>query len=219
MNTLAVEHKGSTFLKTLGIVLVTAVISVGITIWVLTNYVFPSNFTPVTLSPAEQTELDSKLAALESRGGSSPTEAGDDLQPEKYSEQDDDRVISLSERELNGMIANNSDIAHRLVIDLSDNLASAKLLVPLDPDFPVMGGRNLRLSAGLELAYANGKPMVVLKGISVMGVPVPGAWLGGMKNVDLVNEFSGDQGFWQAFAEGVDFIRVEQGRLVIKLKA
>ena len=39
-----------------------------------------------------------------------------------------------------------------------------------------------------------------------------------LKNVDLVNEFGADQGFWQSFSEGVDNIRVEEGQMKIKLK-
>jgi hypothetical protein len=54
---------------------------------------------------------------------------------------------------------------------------SARLLVPVDPDFPILGGETLKVRAGLELAYRLGKPVVVLKGISVMGVPLPNAWM------------------------------------------
>ena len=53
--------------------------------------------------------------------------------------------------------------------------------------------------AGVELAYRQSRPIVVLKGVSVMGVPVPNAWLGGIKNIDLVNEYGEGDGFWQAF--------------------
>ena len=42
-----------------------------------------------------------------------------------------------------------------------------------------------------------------------MGVPIPNAWLGGLKNVDLVTEFGAEPGFWQPFSEGVEHIRVE----------
>jgi len=38
-------------------------------------------------------------------------------------------------------LATNTDLAHKLAIDLSKNLASAKLLVPLDPDMPVLRRR------------------------------------------------------------------------------
>ena len=60
--------------------------------------------------------------------------------------------------------------------------------------------------------------MVVLKGVSVWGVPLPNAWLGGMKNIDLVQEFGTEQGFWQAFADGVEEIEVKEGKVRVRLK-
>ena len=109
-------------------------------------------------------------------------------------------------------------LAHKLAIDLSDELVSAKLLIPLEPDFPMLGGKTLRVNAGVEMAYRESRPIVILKGVSVMGVPIPNAWLGNLKNVDLVNEFGADRGFWKSFSEGVDNIRVEEGQMKIKLK-
>jgi hypothetical protein len=206
-------------LKTTVIILLTVAISMGATFWVLTKFVFPQPFTPVELSDKEQSSLDEKLLAFQGWGApiAPESQGAGTLQPEKYSESDEKRYIELSERELNGMLANNTDLAQRLAIDLSRDLASAKLLIPLDPDFPIMGGKTLKLAAGLELTYTNQRPVVILKGVSVMGVPIPGAWLGGLKNVDLISEF-GDAGFWKAFAEGVDLIKVEDSKLVIKLK-
>lgn len=80
-----------------------------------------------------------------------------------------------------------------------------------------MGGKTLKVSAGTELAYANGRPIVILKGVSVWGVPIPNAWLGNLKNVDLVKEFGGDEGFWKTFAEGIEDIHIVEGELKIKL--
>jgi hypothetical protein len=60
--------------------------------------------------------------------------------------------------------------------------------------------------------------VIILRGISLWGVPLPSAWLGNMKNIDLVREFGADQGFWQAVADGVEEISVAEGRLRIRLK-
>ena len=212
--------KRSGCLKTSFIVLFTIAVSVGITIWVVTQYIYPKQFKPVELSQKEQSVLQKKLAVFQGWSSTSSNETAsgnNDLQPESYSENNADRTISLSEREVNSMLANNTDLAEKLVIDLSDDLASAKLLIPLDPDFPIMGGKTLKISAGMELAYANDRPIVVLKGVSIMGVPIPNAWLGGLKNVDLVREF-GDAGFWKTFSDGVELVKVEEQQLHIKLK-
>lgn len=90
--------------------------------------------------------------------------------------------------------------------------------VPLEEDFPVMGGKTLRINAGVELAFQIGKPIVKLKGVSLMGVRVPNAWLGNLKNVDLVQELGAAPGFWKAFADGVENISVVEGELKVKLK-
>jgi len=201
------------------IVLVTVLVTVGATLWVVKFYFFPSEFSPVHLSTREEQELDDKLERLDTLG-KRPGRRDDSgaLEPERYSETGANRTISLSERELNALLAKNTDLARKLAIDLSDNLVSAKLLVPVDEDFPIMGGKILKVRAGLELAYRNNKPIVVLKGISLMGVPIPNAWLGGLKNIDLVSEYGANPGFWKSFADGVNSISVSDGELRIELK-
>ncbi len=47
---------------------------------------------------------------------------------------------------------------------------------------------------------------------------MPNAWLGYMKNKNLVEEFGTDGGFWQLFAEGVRDIKVREGHIRIRLK-
>jgi len=198
------------------IVIVAIALTACITYWLLANYVFLKEFEPVQLKAREQQELQSKLKAIgiESQGPGSEAP----LEPERYSEVGAKREIAFTERELNAMLAKNTDLARKLAIDLSDNLVSAKLLIPLEEDFPILGGKTLRVNAGVELAFRESRPVVVLKGISVMGVPIPNAWLGNLKNVDIVREFGDDQGFWKNFADGVEDIHVEDGRMMIRLK-
>ena len=71
-----------------------------------------------------------------------------DLEPEAYSENPEKREINLTEKELNSMVANNTDLLKRLAIDLSNDLASVKMLIPIQEDFPVLGGKTLRINAG-----------------------------------------------------------------------
>jgi hypothetical protein len=213
------------------IVLATIVVTVGVTWWVLRTYIFPAEFRPVELSAKEEQVLNAKLERLDTlqtrrtrgtakiaRQQAADTASPAFLEPEAYSEAGADRTITLSERELNGLLAKNTDLARKLAIDLSENLLSARLLLPVDPDFPVLGGHILKVRAGLELAYRNSRPVVVLKGISIMGVPVPNAWLGGMKNIDLVEYYGHETGFWKAFADGVDNVHVKDGNITMVLK-
>ena len=218
-------------LKTVLLVVAIAAITSVLTVWLTTRYLFPKEFTPVTLDAREEKALDAKIdrldpirparppsrdpAAGKSDKGRQPTGT---LAPEPYSEKGAHREVAFTERELNALLATNTDLARKLAIDLSENLASAKLLVPLDPDMPFFGGKTLKVSAGIELRFAEGRPVVALKGISLWGVPIPNAWLGGIKNIDLVKQFGGQGGFWHAFAAGVEDIRVEEGRLTVRLR-
>jgi len=219
------EKSQHSWLKILGIVVVASVISTLVAIGVVYLYLFPGAFTPVTLSVSEEQVLESKLDQLGSVQRSRVLHqdreqmAGkEDLQAERYNETDANREIILTERELNSLLAKNTDLASKLSIDLSQDLASAKLLIPLDEEFPLLGGKTLKVTAGLELSYKNEKPVVALRGISLWGVPIPNAWLGNIKHVDLVQEFGEQKGFWAAFSDGVEEMEVSEGQLRVKLK-
>ncbi len=210
-----------------GIVFLAMVLTMAATLFIVQSWLFPKPFEPVVLSQAEEQRLEHKLQKLDSVDGATqkqPTEndikekSRDRVQPEAYNEEGASRTIRLSERELNGLLAKNTDLAQKLAIDLADDLVSLKMIIPVDHDFPVLGGKTLKIKAGAELAYRENRPVVKLRGVSIMGVPVPNAWLGGLKNIDLIKEFGTEDGFWQTFAEGVDVINVQDGSLKIILK-
>jgi hypothetical protein len=192
--------------------------------WVKYN-LYASQFTPTKLSTKEKKILDSKLNVLKESSGSGgsaylPPEKvrALPLEPEAYSETGAKREISLSEKELNALIANNPEVASKVAIDLSENLVSLKLVVPVDDDIIVFGGKTLRLNMGIILSYENDALVVALKGISMGGIPIPNAWLAYTKNKNLVEEFGGQGGFWDLFSEGVKDLKVRDGHLLISLK-
>ena len=200
------------------IILLTIVVTAVVTFFSVKYFLSPHPFSPVELSQKEEIKLNEKLQYFGLPALASSNEDQPALKPEPYSEKNAKREISFSEKELNALLAKNTDLADKVAIDLSDSLASAKMIIPLDPDFPVLGGKTLKVSGGAEFAFRDGRPVVILKGVSVWGVPIPNAWLGNLKNVDLVSEFGGDEGFWKSFAEGVSNIQIEEGQLKIKLK-
>lgn len=220
-----IQPKGFSVMQTLGVVALAMLITAVGTIFVIKLFLFPPPFDPVTLSPKEEQQLSFKLSIFEGFGESSQASsstatstAPTTLAPEKYSEDGDSRKVDFTEREINAMLAKNTDLADKLAIDLAQDMVSIKLLIPLDPDFPVLGGQTFKVKAGAELAYKEGRPVVKLKGVSLMGVPMPNSWLGGLKNIDLVKEYGADEGFWKAFSDGVESIGVEEGSLQIQLK-
>ncbi|RPA64474.1 arginine N-succinyltransferase [Shewanella frigidimarina] len=224
---------GASGAKLLLIIAATMLVTAGLTFFIIRTYIFPSPLTPVSLNAKEEQQLDQKLTQLgwqveprsavtassgDSRTTDNVSADSDELTPEAYRDFDADRQVTFSEKEVNSMIGRNPDFAQRVAIDFSNNLASAKMLIPIPDDFPIMAGEILRVNTGLDIHLdANRRPVVALVGVSLMGVPIPNAWLGNMKNVNLVGEF-GDRGFWNAFADGVDDIQIRDGELSIKLR-
>ena len=206
------QHNGW---RTFGIIVITMTVTLAVGYWAVTTWLFPTEFKPVVLNQEQQQILDQKIRLL---GGSSRSSENEAIEPEAYSEVGASREIEFSEREVNALLAKNTELANKLAIDLSDNLVSAKLLVDVDPDFPLLGGKTIKVTGGMELRLVDSKPSAVLKGISVWGVPLPNAWIGNTKNVDLVQEFGEAGGFWQAINDGVEKIEVRDGRLLIQLK-
>lgn len=224
-----------------GLLILTIVLTIGATVWAIQSQLFTRAFKPVELSNSEQQTLEEKLDALtsENTGSSASLSVLDadtqpepqtdtltfeetdtqteELQPEVYVEDDSKRRIELTERELNALLAKNTDLGEQLVVALTDNAASLKLLINVDPDFPFIGGKTLKVSGGTELSYRNDRPVIIMKGVSVWGVPIPNAWLGDLKNIDLVQEFGSSDGFWKSLADGIEDIRIEDGKLKIQL--
>lgn len=191
-----------------------------VAVWVRRN-VYASKFTPVTLTREENAVLQNKLARLrqeEPVPASSEAVPGKPLSPEPYTEEGASRQVQLSERELNALIAGTPDVAEKVAVDLSDDLISVKLVLPVEDEVAFLGGKTFRIHMGLAIRYEGEKPYIALKGVSLGGIPLPNAWLGYLKNVNLVEEFGSGDGFWRIFSVGVRSIEVRQGRVRITLK-
>lgn len=196
-----------------------------VTAWWVNQYLYAATFEPTRLTESEQHSLESKMAKLGQINESSSSlpkpngsSSGGPLEPEPYSEEGASRVIQLSEREVNALISKDPEMAKHVAVDLAENLVSVKLVVPVNEDVPIVGGKTLKLNFGVELSYANGKPVVAMQGISLGGVPLPSAWWGDIKHLNLVEEFGGPGGFWDQFAKGVEDLNIQDGQLLITLK-
>lgn len=194
------------------ILLLVILVSVGLSLWLVQSLLMPKQLEPVSLSQPEQRQLEQKMQRL------LPEQAEQAAQPQPYVEDPASREILLSERELNALIARNPELAQRLAIHLDQDLASITLLLPLDPQLPLLGGQTLKIRAGLELRYLDGRPVMILRGVSLWGVPLPNAWLGERKHIDLVAEFGEGDGFWQGLQAGIAELEVQRGQLRLRLR-
>ena len=216
-----------TWFRILGIMAACFIMVAILSAWWIKSNLYASPFSPTTLTEREQQALDAKLDRLQRNiqsdrksppAGSAETKSEGPLAPEPYTEDARRRELRITEQELNALIAKDEATARRVAIALSMDMVSVKLVVPVDEDLPVLGGKTLRLNCGIRLRHEAGKPVVALRGVSIGGVPIPDAWLGNIKNVDLVREFGGQGGFWDLFSKGVDDIKVLDGSLFVKLR-
>ncbi|MBP2670974.1 MAG: arginine N-succinyltransferase [candidate division NC10 bacterium] len=216
-----------TWLRILGILAACVLVAALLSAWWVKSNLYASPFDPTTLTDKEQQVLDATLDRLQRNMPSEPkasaardaaTKSEGRLAPQPYTEDAARRELRLTEKELNALVAKDEFAAQRVAIALSTDLISVKLVVPVDEEFPILGGKTLRLNCGVTLRYEAGKPVVALRGVSIGGVPIPNAWLGNIKDVDLVREFGGQDGFWDLFSKGVEDIRVLDGSLFVKLK-
>ncbi|MCA9471354.1 MAG: hypothetical protein MRJ96_09605 [Nitrospirales bacterium] len=230
MNHVTRQHSSSpprvSILQVTGIIGLVILVTIGMTAWWMNKNIYAAPFTPTELTTPEQHILEAKMSKL--TGPNRPSLSKNEpetttpiparLEPEAYTEHDENREISLSEKELNALIAKDPETAKYVAVDLDDDLVSVKLLVPMDQEVPLLGGKTLHLNLGVVLKYVNNKPVVAIKGLSLGGVPLPQSWWGEIKNVNLVEHFGAEGGFWDQFSKGVENISIQEGRFRVKLK-
>ena len=177
---------------------------------------------PVALSPDEKTVLDQKLEAIfpesvDATGGDRPR--GNDAEIESGTGpaptyEKGKREFVITERELNGLLNEHTKLGQSVHFELADGAVHARVATDLDPDVPIVGGKNLKARAGFFIETRDGVPELVLDDLTVWGVSLPNDWLGGLKGKNVLAEVFGDG----PQLSGIERLEVERGRLIIKLK-
>ena len=110
----------------LGIVAIVVIIIALLTGWWIKRNIYASQFMPTRLNTEEQQVLNAKLSRLEESTTEdelsldTPSSDSDGtLQPAPYSEDEARRELRLSEKELNALLAKNTDLAKKLAIWLT----------------------------------------------------------------------------------------------------
>jgi len=155
---------------------------------------------PVELSQQETRVLEDKIGLLEKSPEAPVYEKGT-------------KEIILTERELNGLLNQNTDLGEKLKLTLATDEIHARVETDLDKDLPVVGGKKLKARARFLVKTLEGRPSLILDDLTVWGASLPNDWLAGMKGKDLLAEIFGNGGG----LTGVEEIRIENGRIVIRL--
>jgi hypothetical protein len=165
----------------------------------------------VTLKPAEQAAVDAKIEMLQ---GSAEREDAPVATPAPIYEKGS-REILLTERELNGLLNQHTQLGDSLQFELADGAIHARVETDLANDLPLVGGRRLKARARFLVGNDGGRPSLVIDDLTVWGVSLPNDWLAGMKGQDLLGEVLGGE---SGELPGVEEFKVERGKLLIRLK-
>ena len=177
---------------------------------------------PVELSPDEKAALDQKLEAIfpesadatagdRRRGNDAEIESDTGPAP---SYERGKREFVITERELNGLLNEHTKLGQSVHFELVDGAVHARVAADLDPDVPIVGGKNLKARARFFVETRDGSPELVLDDLTVWGVSLPNDWLGGLKGKNALAEIFGEG----PQLSGIERLEVERGRLIIKLK-
>jgi len=216
--------------------LVLIVATVTITIWWIQRPI-----RPVVLSAGEKAVIDQKLQRLEGgntaaplagdkslgagsnraqRGPASPVDG-----PSPGAEVDDrnlrvyvpgSKTLKLTEREINGLLNANTDLGKSVRLEFAQDAINAYVAVRIPDDFPVGGGRMFRGRARFRLSLGDGgQPYAILEDVTVFGLSLPKAWLGGIKGENLIGEAVGQR---NQLLKGIKSLHVEPGALVLEVQ-
>jgi hypothetical protein len=176
-----------------GIVLSCCLLTAVGTVWWVKHNIYASPLHPVQLSQSEKTALDAKLAKLEY--------SEEVVAPEAPAKTDGDpRTISISSKEINAFLAQQG-IGEQVKLEVTRNRIAANFLLPIDKDAPLFAGTTLRIRLALNaLMNENGKLVVKVDDVSLGGIPLPNAWLGDIKGLDLITSNIGEDPALERFA-------------------
>lgn len=199
------------------VVLVLVVVStVAFTLWWIQRPI-----KPVVLTATEKTVLEEKITLL-SAAPEHPPQPVPDPKPMVIQELDrpyvpGSRVLKLTERELNGLLNANTDLGQTVRLEFGRDAINAYLAIPIPEDFPVGGGRMFRARGRFRVSLNEGQaPYAILEDITIFGLSLPKAWLGGLKGENLIAKAMGEHN-GEPILQGVKSLRVEPGALVIEV--
>lgn len=190
--------------------------TVVITIWYIQRPI-----QPVVLSVAEKAEVETKLERLSgssTNGSPARIAAGAVARPELDRPYvPGGKVLRLTERELNGLLNENTDLGKTVRLELGRDAINAYITAPIPEDVPIMGGKTFRARGRFRISLTNGAaPVAVLEDVTVFGLSLPKAWLGGIKGENLLGDAMGERNGMPVL-QGVKSLHVEPGALVLEV--
>ena len=126
------------------------------------------------------------------------------------------KVLILTDREVNAMLHQNTNLGDKLKIEFATDAVHARIKTDLDPDLPFVGGRSLKARARFKLADESTTPAIILDDLTVWGISLPNAWLADLKGKNLLSNL-GIESQGKRLENGIEEIKVENGQITIRL--
>jgi hypothetical protein len=204
------------------------VATVAITIWWIQRPI-----KPVVLSVQEKAAVDQKLQHISGEkapaatrnlrgkaGAPSPGTAADLAenpgQDRAYTP--GSKVLKLTEREINGLLNANTDLGQAVRLEFAQDAINAYVAVRIPQDFPVGGGKMFRARGRFRVSLGNdAAPYAILEDVTVFGLSLPKAWLGGLKGGNLIGQAIGERN-GKPILQGIKSLHVEPGALVLEVE-
>ncbi len=161
---------------------------------------------PVLLSAQEKVVVEAKMDVLQSPAT-----------PAEPTYEKGSKEIILTERELNGLLNENTALGKSVKFQLATNAILARVDTDLDPDLPILGGRRLKAHARFLVSEVPGHASFILDDVTVWGISLPNDWLAGLKGRDLLGEVLAGGRTTSGKFPGVEEFKVEAGQLKIRL--
>jgi hypothetical protein len=195
------------------------VATVAITIWWMQRPI-----KPVVLSAAEKQVVETKLEQVRSAPATtrderlSPAPRPDSAPSSTFNRYvAGGKELRLTERELNGLLNENTDLGQTVRLELDTDAINAYIAVPIPKDFPVGGGRMFRAKARFRLSLSQDHaPVAMLEDVTVLGLSLPKEWLGGVKGKNLLADAMGkrsDVPTWN----GIKSLRIVPEAIVLEV--
>ena len=128
------------------------------------------------------------------------------------------KVFKLTEREINGLLNANTDLGKSVRLEFAQDAVNAYVAVRIPEDFPVGGGKMFRARGRFRVSLGNGgAPYAILEDVTVFGLSLPKAWLGGLKGENLIGQAMGERN-GSPILRGIKSLRVEPGALVLEVE-
>lgn len=208
-------RRGRLLLTLLATFLAGGLIAGGGAYWWFKRHLDARALEPVRLAEAEARAFEAKLQTLAAAGESVATPGS---QPGSATA--DERTLQISGREINAFLAERG-LGENIRVELARDLLHIAMIVPIPADsgLPLLAGANLRLRFSLDAACdPQAGPRFAIRDVRLGGVPLPDAWLGGIKGLNWVDQNLNQDPGVQRFLSGIQDLEVRPEGIRLRLR-